>query len=468
MITQPAALDSDGVPRIAPNVGYSVRARVRAYPTVTQGMLHIELYSLSAGLQTAGLQVTAAQVNSQAGFGEFISVLTAPLASVPADLLLRVYADGTPTNGGGFVIDNIEIFPTALPYNASLVRASLAADPESYDGVSGLLSVAENNGQAVRAAFVLRGQLYFVKEHSIYSTQDDGVNEPANWTLTEVSRTVGTFSVHGAEVGEDWAVIAGRSGLYIFDGGEPVKISQEIQPLWDQINWAAGHTLWVRVDTRAKRILVGVPMAPATQPNRILVLDYRDLGSASDIASQGSIHSSSYTGRFIATGRCRKWAPWNIVANSATLAERPDGTAQFFVGNGASNGKIYELSDAQLSDDGAAIAGYYTTYFVPSLDEEQQFQLQSHRKLFAYLTCYVEGAGNLNLSTLPVNEAFATALAPLPLSVPAPKDLELPINILAERVAFQVGTSQPGAWFRLARFVPSLKTDPWSPVRGGN
>ncbi len=27
-------------------------------------MLHIELYSLSAGLQTAGLQVTAAQVNS--------------------------------------------------------------------------------------------------------------------------------------------------------------------------------------------------------------------------------------------------------------------------------------------------------------------------------------------------------------------------------------------------------------------
>ena len=468
MITQPAALDSDGVPRIAPNVGYSVRARVRAYPTVTQGMLHNELYSLSAGLQTAGLQVTAAQVNSQAGFGEFISVLTAPLASVPADLLLRVYADGTPTNGGGFVIDNIEIFPTALPYNASLVRASLAADPESYDGVSGLLSVAENNGQAVRAAFVLRGQLYFVKEHSIYSTQDDGVNEPANWTLTEVSRTVGTFSVHGAEVGEDWAVIADRSGLYIFDGGEPVKISQEIQPLWDQINWAAGHTLWVRVDTRAKRILVGVPMAPATQPNRILVLDYRDLGSASDIASQGSIHSSSYTGRFIATGRCRKWAPWNIVANSATLAERPDGTAQFFVGNGASNGKIYELSDAQLSDDGAAIAGYYTTYFVPSLDEEQQFQLQSHRKLFAYLTCYVEGAGNLNLSTLPVNEAFATALAPLPLSVPAPKDLELPINILAERVAFQVGTSQPGAWFRLARFVPSLKTDPWSPVRGGN
>ncbi len=60
--------------------------------------------------------------------------------------------------------------------------------PESYDGVSGLISVAENNGQALRAAFELRGQLYFVKEHSIYSTQDDGVNEPAGLDAQRKSR----------------------------------------------------------------------------------------------------------------------------------------------------------------------------------------------------------------------------------------------------------------------------------------
>ena len=83
------------------------------------------------------------------------------------------------------------------------MRASFPEDPESYDGVTGLLAVAANNGQAVRAAFVLRGLLYFVKEHSLHATQDDGVNEPAHWTLNEVSRTVGTFSVHGADVGED-------------------------------------------------------------------------------------------------------------------------------------------------------------------------------------------------------------------------------------------------------------------------
>ncbi len=81
-------------------------------------------------------------------------------------------------------------------------------------------------------------------------------------------------------LGEDWAVIAGRAGMYMFDGGEPVKISQEIQPLWDTINWAAGQTLWVRVDTRNKRILCGVPTGTATSPNLVLMLDYRSLSSA--------------------------------------------------------------------------------------------------------------------------------------------------------------------------------------------
>lgn len=470
MITQPAALDDDGVPRISPNTSYSVRARVKALAPLTQGTLHVQLYSVSGSISTTGLQVTAAQANAQAAgaFGEFIGVLTAPLSSIPADLLLRVYADGTTTNSGGFAVDNIEIFPTVLPYNASLVRASFAEKPESYDGVSGLISVAENNGQALRAAFELRGQLYFVKEHSIYSTQDDGVNEPSGWTLTEVSTTIGTPSVDGVDVGEDWAVIADRAGLYLFNGGEPVKISQEIQPLWDSINWSAGHTLWVRVDTRAKRILVGVPISPATQPNRILALDYRGLQTAGEIMSLSTIHSSEYTGRVLAPARCRKWAPWCITANAATLAERPDGTAQFFLGNGVGNGKIYELSDTQLSDDGAAIPSYYTTYFLPSVDDESSLQLRVHRKLFAYLTCYVEGAGNLNLTAFPINEAFPTALVALPLSSPAPKDLEMPINLLGERVAFQVSTNQAGAWFRLSRLVISVMPDPWSPVRGGN
>jgi hypothetical protein len=473
LMTQTAVANYNGSPRLAANTGYSARVRVRMTGVLTQGTLHVHIFSASLGISTPGISVPAAQIVST-GYKEFIAPITPALGfgTIPSDLLLRVYADGTPTNAAGFLVENIEIFPTAAPYNTSLVRASFAEDPESYDGVTGFMNVSENDGQTVRAAFLLRERLYLVKDRSLHVTQDDGVNEPASWSITEVSRSVGTPSVTGVDVGEDWAVIAGRAGMYIFDGGEPIKISQEIQPLWDTINWAAGQTLWVRVDTRNKRILCGVPVGAATSPNLVLMLDYRSLSSASEIASLGSVLFSTLSGKLYAVGRSRKWCPWSITANSCALVERADGTSQLFLGNGlvssAGNGKIYQLSDTQLSDDGAAINSYYTTYFFLSHDLEQALQVRSHRKLFSYLTMYAEGAGNLNLSAFVGNEAYPTALAPLPLSTPAPKDLEMPINLLGERVAFQVGTNAPGAWFKLERFIPSLLPDPWAPVRGGN
>jgi hypothetical protein len=478
LITQSAVADYNGVPRLLANTNYSARVRVRMTGALAQGTLHVHLYSAFAGISTTGVAVPAAQITTTA-WKEFIAPITPTggFLLIPSDLVLRVYADGTPTINAGFLVDNIEIFPTAQPYNTSLVRASLAEDPESYDGVTGFLSVDENDGQTVRAAFLLRERLYFVKDRSMHVTQDDGVNEPASWTINEVSNAVGTPSVRGVDVGEDWAVIAGRAGVYLFDGGEPVKISQEIQPLWDTINWAAGQTLWVRVDTRNKRILCGVPTGTATAPNLVLMLDYRGLSSASEIASLGSVLFSTLSGKLYAVGRSRKWCPWYITANSCALVERSDGTAQVFLGNGSGsgsagpltiNGKIYQLSDTQFSDDGAAINSYYTTYFFLSNELEQSFQVRSHRKLFSYLALYAEGAGNLNLTAFVDNQAYPTALPPLPLSSPGAKDLELPINLLGERVAFQVGTNSPGAWFKLERFVPSLLPDPWSPVRGGN
>lgn len=74
----------------------------------------------------------------------------------------------------------------------------------------------------------------------------------------------------------------------------------------------------------------------------------------------------------------------------------------------------------------------------------------------------------MSLTSFAANEAFPTALPPLALSSPGSEALEMPVNVLAERAAFQVGTNQAGSWFRLSRMVASLMTDPWSPVRGSN
>jgi len=472
LMTQSAVQDSLGAQRILANTDYTVRAHCAVNATLTQGTLHIHLFSPSAGINTTGLQLTAAQLTTS--YVEYSAELTAPLAAIPSDLVLRVYADGTPNTGGQFYIDSIEIYPTLTPVNSSIVRASRVEDPESYDGIEGFMSVAENNGQAIRAAFKLRERLYFVKEHSLHVTQDDGTNEPSLWTISEVSHRLGTPSVHGVGVGEDWVVIAHRTGLYIFSGGEPIKISQEIQPTWNQINWQYGQTLWVSVDIKERRILVGAPMGTATTPNTVLMLDYHDLDDADDISSRPPVNIT-YTGRKEATDMARKWSPWSVAANSCALIERTNGTAVVAiggglpgVGGGGATGKVYQLNPAQLSDDGTAIPSFYTTHFFPERAVEQSLNLGAHRKLFSYLTMFVEGAGNLSLTSFVDSQSAPQAQQPLPLSSPCVEDLELPINVLGERVAFQVSTNQPGAWFKLQKFTPSLRVDPWAPVRGMN
>ncbi|HEV2183426.1 MAG TPA: hypothetical protein VGR39_07055, partial [Candidatus Acidoferrales bacterium] len=329
VIQQTALTDTDGNPLLQTNTDYSVRARVKRTANLTQGTFRINCFSVSKGFFGTGMAVGA--LGASATYQEFMAeLMPSQIGPLPSDLMLQVYADGTPApNGEAFLVDNIEIFETNAAQSPSVIRASRNSDPEAYDGVQGVVEVAANNGQAVRAAFVIRSNLYFVKERSLYVTADNGSTEPAFWDVEEVSNAVGTPSVHGVGIGEDWAVIASRSGLYYFDGGQPQKISQEIQPTWDAINWQYGSTIWVTVDTQHKRIYIGLPMGAATAPNEILTLDYAE-GFADPLMMM--LYSPS---------RARKWAPWFIAANCAALIERSNGAAAFFLGNNANNGKIY-------------------------------------------------------------------------------------------------------------------------------
>ena len=448
MISQDAIADASGNPLFVANTDYSVRARVQRTAGLTAGTLRINAFSPTMGQLGAGLAVTAAQATTS--YQEFTADLFTPQTSLPSDLTLRVYADGTPApSGESFLMDNIEVFLTSAAQNPSLVRASGDETPEAYDGVTGIMSIAENNGQGIRAAFTLRNNLYFVKERSMYVTATDGVNEPALWQVEEVSNKVGTPSAHGVGIGEEWAVIAGRSGLYLFDGSEPVKISQEIQPTWDAINWQYGQLIWVQVDTQHKRILVGVPMGSATQPNQILMLDYTE-GFGDPLVAM-----------LTAPERSRKWAPWMISANSCGLIERSTGVAEIFLGTNNSSGRIYALTPGAYSDDGAAINSFYSTAFLAATG-------LSGRNLFGYLTGYVQGAGSLALSALSPGDVVSTALGSWTLAAPASRDMEQFTNVLSERVSYQFGTSAAGSWFSLTKLVPWAKPDPFAIVRGGN
>jgi hypothetical protein len=489
LMTQSAFHDFRGVPIILPNTAYSVRARiVRTGAIMTQGVLHVNMFSASAGINTAGLQVTFAQ--AQPVFTEFTAAILPATATIPADLVIRVFADGTPTLGSNFVIDNIEVFPTNQPFNLTTVRASFNVGgnvnlgPESFDGVTGLLQPQPFDGQAIRCMFKLREFLYIVKERSLYVTQDDGVNEPSNWSIHQVSDSVGTPSVNGVAGGEDWKVIANRNGLYMFNGGEPTKISQEVQsnqtdlPLlyfWDNVNWSIGQLLWTLVDTLNKRILIGLPFGESVKPNGIFYLDYRPMNTSEDIISSNPIHTS-YAGKVINYEHSRKWAPWSIRSSSAAMVERFNGTAQVFIGSADFSGNIYALSETEFDDNintvanptRLAINGFYTPYGFPTHDDEQGLQLGSHKKDFTYLTAYVEGAGLLSVNFYQENiAATARPVTQWRLDVGTSRDHEQQLGggVTAERGFFQFGTNAVGSWFKMQKLVPSLKPSV-IPLRG--
>ncbi|HLZ90221.1 MAG TPA: hypothetical protein VKQ28_00800 [Candidatus Acidoferrum sp.] len=480
LLTQAVAQDFFKVPIIQANTDYSVRVRVCKNLALAAGTLHVNLKSVSGAFTTVGLQLTAAQVTT--GYVEYTADLTAPLTTIPADLVLQIYADGTPTNGGVFYIGTIQIYPTLQPFLSSQLRSSKAEDPESYDGTDGFLNIAENDGYAVRNCYEQRARLYVVKEHSLHTTQDDGVNEPAQWTIDRVSAKVGTPSCNGTGLGEDWAIIADRNGLYITRGGEPVKISQEVghsasgQTLaWDQINWQYGSTLWVLVDTEKKKILVGAPFGAATTPSAVLMMDYRDIDSEQGIETSPAIRLS-YRGQKIVSDKSRKWSPWSMSANSCALIERADGTAHIWMGAGAGvpagtdTGYIYDLLETQLTDytTKQQIPSYYTTAFIPQREANQATQSHEHRKFFPYLATYIEGSGFVNFTAHVNSLNFTQQLPSLILSNPAYGDLEMTLNVLGERVAWKISQSGAASWFRLQKFTPAMMGAPWSPVRGVN
>ena len=472
-IFQSAYQDSLNVAIIAANTSYSVRVRLAAAGGLNRGTLNINLNSVIGGFTTVGLAIPAVQLTGQ--YQEFIATLTdVPLTNPPADLILQVYASGTPNGGGQFLIDSIEPFPTSTPFNSSIARFSYAFNPEGIDAVTGQVEIRPGDGQFLRAGFPLRNSLYLAKDHYLGYVVDDGVNEPALWTFTEASATIGICGPNAVDWNEEWAVFAERSGLYICWGSDPVKLTPEIQndatftgrTSWASINWAAGSTIWVRIDRINKVILVGVPINGATSPNAVFVLDYRWLDSAEDIASSPMVAYSAFTGKMLAHGRGRRWSIWSMAANAMCFAERTTGTTQPFFGNSVGNGLLYEQLDCavQPSDNGVAIPWAYQTYAVPSHQEEQMLQLRSHRKLAGYLKFRAVGAGLLNLAISTAQRS--TLLRAYALSLNPAGDGERPLNLHGERFFINFSNSGLGSWAQIEKTILCVKKDAAMLTRG--
>jgi hypothetical protein len=487
LITQSAYQDFFKVAIIAPNTAYSIRVRAEALAAIASGNLVFDLYSPSLARQYGSFVIPLTSLTTAMQLFTGTLLLNPFQTQVPTDLQYRVYVTNIP-NGATLLVDRTELFPTNEPVLGTELQGSYVENLEAFDGITGPLGVGEQNNQPALGGFINYDILYILKSGSLVSTQDSPGNEPANWTVREVSNKVGVCGINAYDSGEEYAAWANRAGLYAFNGGEPIPISPEIKPTWDAINWLYGNTIWVRIDIVNRKIFVGVPMATPNQwlpnaptnanptsPNVVLMLNYKELNTFNELVERGGV-KVSYNGKLLAWDMSRKWSIWQIACPYADFITQQDGEAPLFFCNGSADSEISQQIAGQLNDNGEAIDSLYTTYGFVKDSERDEFGplLSAHRNLYKYLDLNLYGTGLVTLRALPnvLTPTYPYAVPAITMTNPAQNNVERPINQTANRLFIQLEsntlneTFPDGSGFNLSSLTVSMVKDPHAPIRG--
>lgn len=476
-LNQPAYENFAKTPIIQPNMAYSARFTAWLNAAQATGSVVVELYSPSAN-QSWKASVNFSTLTTSPL--EFSAAMGNPLwTSVPSDLELRVYPMNI-VNGATLYIDRIEVFPTSQPVYTNQVAVSYAGNLEAVDSVTGILDISNYTTDPIRNILRFVDTVEIWTDDRTFATTD-GTGEPSGWSIKEVSNAGGSIGPLAADVGEEYILTADKRGLYVFDGGNHVKVSQDVQGIWNSIYWPSCRTIWVRNDIANQRVYVGLPLptpnqwlpdAPANatpaSPNVILMLNYLTIPTGTAMAEAQPVTTSMFSGSLLFRDERRKWTLWQIPSPYGEIVPRSNNSLEFWMG-GSGTGQIYKLNSSVYTDDGAAILQNYVTYDLSDTENEQQLQLGSIRKLYPYATALIEGSGKFDVTAYPesITSPYSTTQPAFTLANPALDDTNIPLNETGNRMFLQFATDKvAGSWFQLRRIVTAVMMDPKIPVSG--
>jgi hypothetical protein len=436
-ITQPAYQDIYGAPIVQGNTKYRFRCWTKTATIDTTMTLTAALSSASTGLN---ITASITGITTRGQWLEAAFSAATPNA-IPADLILSVSFSSSFATV--VYLDELSLLFADSPYNKNLY-GSYGENPEGIDGVSGLFGPVQDTHTVMDMAIV-RNSMYLLTQdpngrlHSVYATQS---SEPSGWSVEEVASNCGAVSAiclttsqsddASAAGGEQWFSWISATGVRIFGGDSPYKLSQEIDsstlnnpygyPDISSLNSAAYLSCWSLNDPIGRIIYYGIPVGSSTVPNLILTMTYIGLDTAEAIASSPPIHLS-LAGKLFSRDIARKWTRWqrsmNYGANlfTSTIQQQP-----VFAGglssSGAAFGNCYSLNRANHQDDDyGLIAPYYTTAAIPGREMEQQLQLTGMMKILAYLTATCNWLGAIGIRIYVNN---LNAPWPISLTLPAP------------------------------------------------
>ena len=489
LIQQGAYQDAYQETIIQPNTAFSVQVTASNPSGIQVGSLVIALVSSGVTLGSYTLPLSSLTTDLKIYTG---TLLTSGLVTVPADAVIQISAVNLGA-GADVLIDRIDPYPTEIPVLTTTVFGSYAGLPEQVDAVTGGVFFSSENQQPVNGAMVLYDTFYGLKAwagktpgSSLYSLQKSSDLEPAQWDEPEVAqRAGGAIGPLAFDLGEQWFLGASRNGLYLFVGGQPGKISQEIYQVWNAINWGAAQTIWVKVDLNARRIYVGVPMstpnfwlpnAPVvtnpTSPNVILMCDFKGLDSGEELKQYPQMHTTMF-GTLNAIDMRRKWSIWQIPAPYANFVQGPE-DVEFYICNGRGNSKVYKLDSSATTDDGLTIDSLYTTAGLPGSKRVEMPQLGKNRVRMGYMTATLESEGNIQ-ATLYANRLPGPGAPPVASwalpggftpGMPYNDDAESALNFAATRTYVEFRQNDGLGGFSLSNLTLYGQKDAWNTMRG--
>jgi hypothetical protein len=493
IISQSMYDDTYGGPIATGKTTYRVRAWVKTNAADTGLNLVFKMSSASTSFSTTAT-INGANMTTSGGFLEAVFTAQTPV-NIPTDLLFSLYATSA-TTSHTILVDEISIVYNDNQYLKGCY-GSYSNNPEAFDGVSGVFGPSDDTRRVMDFG-IIRNALYLLTQdpsgrlHSVSSTD---ITEPAGWTVNQIASNCGLVSIFAmaksqandntASGGEEWFSWISSSGIRIFGGNQPDKVSQEIQgnaadnpyapPDFNSLNTAAQSTSWALNDPKNRVTYFGIPTGSSTAPDLILVLNYVGLDTAAEIATEAPIHRS-LQGKLNASDLGRKWTRWHRPMNCAALMYRSVSALDVVFGSGSAGtpyGNAYSLNQFMLHDDDYGVfAPFYVTCAAPTHDQEQQYQTGSGLKVMEYLTASVDWVGQLyiqvfvnNLGNLwPIQATFSQR---------AVNNLDLewsPGQATGQRIFVKFGTvpatGSVDQQFNWTTMLLAFKTNSRSPIRG--
>jgi hypothetical protein len=478
VLSQSFYRDCYGAPIGQPLQAYKLRywLSVPAFGGSSHMGFTASITSASTGFSST-IAVNAASGPGYSGYYEANFSLAMPV-TIPLDMLLNIalsYTSGATIN---IVLDELEVIPVDQPYLDTQARMSYADNFGGFDAVTGVFG-AQDDLSPIRNFGTIRKSLYMVTGTGIHETQDNEQSEPGNWNVDPVADNCGAFSIASVarnpqgigSAGKDWMMWSGPDGAQIFTGQKPLKISQEIQSVWDAVPAAYAYQAWVKNWENSKWCFFGLPTSTGSM--QVWALDYRNIDGAM-IAENPPIHIS-FTGKMIVSDLTRKWTGWNVPAMCGELMYRGIiAQPQMVFGGSDDDGaaQSYILNASQRHDDDfGTIPAKYTTYFFVSHEMEQALQVGSHRHIYTMAQAFISGTGTWTLTpcAASLNNQFPASPA-FPLTDDPFFDVDFGINVNTTRCAFTVQAQPVGesldSYFKLQKLVVNMQRDANAPVRG--